>query len=424
MKRSSRALLLGLSMIFVAGGSLWFYLSRPQAAPTADLSQPLLCWTMDRTTAIQIEKADEKKRYERSTLGWRSAGPEPVNQPKLEVQLARLRQMTFQAHPELERQHSGVDESEERWIFEAGKERCSLQLGLVNQVTGHRHILRGPEPAVLGNVEQKSLLKIDWKVAADRLAYIDSGAIKEIKIQPEIGQKKAFVRARGLWNLEVEEETFIADSEAVKELLDIFNKGLIGTWLDNPPELTEPDLQATLLARGHSHQFSFFHHEMGYMARNDLGHIFRLNHNPLPILNRGRDAYRDRQVIRYERGQVDHFVLVSENGRVRYDRRPQDQGPDTWLEGKRRVEEGYRLAALQWDLHSLRAKRYLGKRDEAPRLCIDSCRQVLAISFDGETMVDLKIWPDGEDFEVTQKDGPRLLVNGKDLAHWPFQALP
>ena len=39
-------------------------------------------------------------------------------------------------------------------------------------------------------------------------------------------------------------------------------------------------------------------------------------------------------------------------------------------------------------------------------------------------MVDLKIWPDGEDFEVTQKDGPRLLVNGKDLAHWPFQALP
>ena len=424
MKRSHRSLLISLGVVILALGSLWIYQNKPKQVVPEHSDISLLCWPTDEIAAFEIQNKEGKRGFRRQGEVWKSEEGVPIDSPKLDVQLAQLRQSVFRPNRELQIEHTGIEGSADHWIFQSESERCLIELGLVNQVTGERLIRRQFHSADLGSVAQKSLLRLDWDLAADRLAYIDQGAMTSIHLAPEIADSLQFDRQRGFWRVRQGDFEMIGDEEAIKELLHVLTKGLVGTWLKNPPALTEPDLMATISTAKTTQKITFYNHESGYLARDEAGVVFRLNQNPLAILRRELDAYRDRQVIRYKRGQVDHFVLISEAGRFRYDRKPQKQGPDRWFLGKRELKDGYRLAALQWDLHTLRAKRYLGPSPSEARICLNPCRQVQAIGFDGEMMVDLKLWPEGEDYEAIQKNGNRLLVGGKEVAHWPFQAVP
>ncbi len=424
MKRIHWALLTSLGIAAIAIGSVWLYLAQPKSVVVTDEKAPLLCWPADQIHTFEIHDSTGKRRFKRHQETWVSEDARPIDTPKLEVQLAQLRQAVFKSVPDLKIEHSGVKESQVRWVFKTETEQCIIELGLVNQVTGQRLIRRQAKSVLLGSVDQKTLLRIDWDLAADRLKYLDQGSMTSIALAPEIAKQMMFQRHRGHWRFKQEEIEMIADEEAMKELLQVLTKGLIGTWLESPPELTEPDLTATISLGRKIQKISYFHHESGYLAADETGVIFRLNQNPLPILRRSLDAYRDRQIVRYQRGQVDHFILISQAGRFRYDRQPQDKGPDRWFEGKRELKDGYRLAALQWDIHTLRAKSYLAPASSQNRVCLETCRQVQAVDLDGEITVDLKLWPQGEDYEAMQKKGDLFLVHGKDVDHWPFQAVP
>lgn len=420
MNRSRQALAWAVALwVVVIAAAYGFSKTEPPTAGEEQTPVALLCWLPSEIDRFEISNGEEKRWFERRAWGWKTSDGKPVDPLALDVQLSRLRQTKFTADPKLKAEHVGLGPESERWLFQRGDASCELSLGLVNQVSGRRYFWRGVEK-VLGSIDDKAIARIAWDLTAKRAAYLDLGAVEEIDLRSEIGPSKRFKRSKGLWSVQSEEAKLRCDELAMTELLETFSKGLEGTWLAKPPDLTEADMTASLKGENLAISLSFFNHESGYLLRNEQGQVFRLNQDPFRRLRQNIDVYRDLQVIHYERGEVSALVMQSEAGRFRYQRRPQAQGPDLWFDGERRIKDSYRLAAMQWDLHTLRAKRYLGPPLPEPRVCLNPCRQVQAIDIKGETSVDLQIWPQGEDYELIQKAGPRLLVMAKDLIHWPF----
>ena len=234
MKRIHWALLTSLGIAAIATGSVWLYLAQPKSVVVTDEEAPLLCWPADQIRTFEIYDSTGKRRFKRHQETWVSEDARPIDTPKLEVQLAQLRQAVFKSVPDLKIEHSGVKESQVRWVFKTETEQCIIELGLVNQVTGQRLIRRQAKSVLLGSVAQKTLLRIDWDLAADRLKYFDQGSMTSIALAPEIAKQMMFRRHRGHWRFKQEEIEMIADEEAMKELLQVLTKGLIGTWLESP----------------------------------------------------------------------------------------------------------------------------------------------------------------------------------------------
>ena len=220
MKRSHRSLLISLGVVILALGSLWIYQNKPKQVVPEHSDISLLCWPTDEIAAFEIQNKEGKRGFRRQGEVWKSEEGVPIDSPKLDVQLAQLRQSVFRPNRELQIEHTGIEGSADHWIFQSESERCLIELGLVNQVTGERLIRRQFHSADLGSVAQKSLLRLDWDLAADRLAYIDQGAMTSIHLAPEIADSLQFDRQRGFWRVRQGDFEMIGDEEAIKEAFE------------------------------------------------------------------------------------------------------------------------------------------------------------------------------------------------------------
>ena len=67
---------------------------------------------------------------------------------------------------------------------------------------------------------------------------------------------------------------------------------------------------------------------------------------------------------------------------------------------------------------------YLAPASSQNRVCLETCRRVQAIDLDGEITVDLKLWPQGEDYEAMQKKETSSLSTARTWIIGPFRPSP
>jgi len=85
------------------------------------------------------------------------------------------------------------------------------------------------------------------------------------------------------------------------------------------------------------------------------------------------------------------------------------------------LKQGFRLSALLYDLHTLRADRYVAPSATA-ETCGSGCRRVIARGA-GEVLLDLRLWPSEDGWRGQVDRGPIYALSAERIAHWPFTGL-
>jgi hypothetical protein len=128
------------------------------------------------------------------------------------------------------------------------------------------------------------------------------------------------------------------------------------------------------------------------------------------------------QVIDYDRGAIAKLRISDGSGRIfQYRREAKKRGIDRWfLEGDL-IASGHRLAALQWDLHTLRGILIV---DDHPGL--DGApphRRIEVFDNAGKISVDLKLVPEGGAWLAQDGAGPVFRIGAAEVSAWPFEQL-
>jgi hypothetical protein len=418
-----------LSLLFagaVLGGAAALLLGLLNEPPLAALPSPVLRSVMcsDPTAVDTVSTAE--MRLSRTLNGWRFADGRPVNELRLAVRLAALRQLKMTVLKGAVR--SRFELREEALVLGSGDARCSIAIGAINGLDNTRalEVFDGVE-RFLGRVPAASFaatfLEVDPLIAS-RPLYLAQSAVTAVQVRPEVtvdgAEAFSMTRRSARWWVDpVGSEPFEADAQAASSLLEMILSGIEGRLVSEPPELTEPDLTVGLEGAGEAARttLAFFSHDSGHFVRRGAD-VFRLNRDPIPDLSPRTDALRRLAMVDYDRSKVDRFEIGVGGATLRFQRVRQANGSDHWMRAERVLEEGFRLSALLYDLHTLRADRYLSVGGQAKK-CDEPCRRVVAFGA-GEVLVDLRLWPDGEGWTGQVDDGPTYSLGAQRIEHWPF----
>ncbi len=357
---------------------------------------------------------------------WRLPSSRPIEDRELMVRLAHLRGLIIEELTQVDDLAGlGLREPAQRLELIGGQATCVLSLGLKHPSEARYALMR----------QSGTTRRIGWaslKPQGDGLIALESlrvrsplplseGQIDGLEFRPQVGAEPfAIKRQRNQFKLLTSAGEQRADEIQTKALLTRLT-GLRGEWVETPPRLQDADLSLLITHPPGKSQADFFLADARVYLRVGSS-VFLLDDNPLDALMPKAESLRDLQVIRYDRNALMQLVLHDGTGRVfTYRRQVEKKGVDRWFDGERLIHEGHRLAAMQWDLHTLRA---LAIVDEIEDLnCAKHCRRVVASNRDGEPLVDLRIERHEGAHLVRLGSGPVMRVPAQPIDRWPFAAI-
>jgi len=186
--------------------------------------------------------------------------------------------------------------------------------------------------------------------------------------------------------------------------------------------LVDADLTVRVHHPPHRSQLKFFVEESRVLCAVGQA-VFVVEEQAMNAFRVNALELRSLQVVTYERANLIDLAIHDGLGRVfRYRRKPAQRGVDAWYQGSDQVTQAHRLSALQWDLHTLRAKRRL---DSLERLeCDAGCAAVVVRDQDDKELVHVRIERRQGMVLMQNKQGPVFEVDPALIKHWPFEAVP
>ena len=357
---------------------------------------------------------------------WRTASSRPVEGPALLVRLAHLRGLKVEELRSVDDLAGlGLKAPVQRLDLFGTAAPCSVSLGLKHPSDDRYALMRqSGQQRRIGWAKLKpqgeGLIGLKALRVRSPLPF-SAGQIEALEFLPQVGAKRFEIRRkRGAFELSSASADQRADGPKTEALFSAL-VGLRGEWVETPPPLVDADLSLLIVhPPGRSRADFFLAEDRVYLRLGSS--VFLLDTNPLPKLMVGADALRDLQVVRYDRSALASLALHDGTGRVfSYRREPAKQGVDRWFEGDRTIEAGHRLAAMQWDLHTLRAESIVDELSDLS--CAKNCRRVVVTGADGLRSVDLRLERHEGAYLLRLGQGPVMRADGKQIDLWPFEGV-
>ncbi len=381
-----------------------------------------LCDDVMRYTSLEFDENKRSVKLRKSDR-WRLPSSRPIEDRELMVRLAQLRGLAIEELTDVDDLAGlGLNEPVQRLELIGGQSNCVLSLGLKHPNEPRYALMR----------ESGQTRRIGWaklKPQGDGLIELKAlrvrsplpfseGQIDALAFRPQVGAKPfELKRQRDRFDLITTAGDQRADEVQTKNLLTRLT-GLRGEWVKTPPSLEDADLSLLIIHPPDRSQADFFLVD-GRVYLRVGSSVFVLDDNPLEALMPSAKSLRDLQVIRYDRSALAGLALHDGTGRVfTYRRQIEKQGVDQWFEGERLIKEGHRLAAMQWDLHILRALAIVDELDDLN--CGDHCRRVVVTNSDDKRLVDLRLEQHEGDYLLRLGDGPVMRVAANSIDRWPF----
>jgi len=387
-----------------------------------------LCF--DVLTVDKVRLSDPKGSVElRLKDRWRHADGQPVEDAKLQIILAQLRGLQvekIEPRPKDDALGLSIPTQTLEVSSSLNDKTCRLSLGQKHP-TKPLYVLRRTDGQddLVGWAKLKpsggQLIDLN-ELAAVTILPLRAGQIDGLSIQPQVGNSPYQIRrARGLFVLTKAGDEQRADKELVEILLTKL-VGLKGALEPSKTQLSDPDLVVVVGHAPLSTRLEFYRQNEALLIATQ-GFVFSAKEPDLSWLLRSAEAWRDRQLIHYDRGQTHSVEIHDGSGRVFSYRRELGSGGavDRWFQGERQIKEAHRLAGLQWDLHQLRGASIVDELDALE--CGALCSRVVVRDAKKRTLVDLSL--DRQGSEVLARAGKSLVmrIEASQIAHWPFEQL-
>jgi hypothetical protein len=257
---------------------------------------------------------------------------------------------------------------------------------------------------------------------------VTEGQIHALELLPQVTDERFKIeRERGGFSVHHAEGVWPADEERTEALLRGVSQ-LKGELVKQAQALMDADLTVSVHHPPHRSQMKFFVEESRVLCAVGPS-VFVVDEQAMTPFRVNAFEMRSLQVVDYERADLIHLSIHDGLGRVFYYRRaPAARGVDVWYEvrpsihgGEIRVDQAHRLSALQWDLHTLRARRRLESPERLD--CKAGCAAVVVLDQDGEEQVHLRIERRQGVVLMQNKQGPIFEVDPALIKHWPFEVV-